>query len=84
MAWALRRRADGGGAGAAAAFVALPAWGIAELLQTLGAQRGAAFGVASACGWCALLLINVVLLSCYTFGCHSFRHLIGGFSATGD
>ena len=22
--------------------------------------------------------MNVVLLSCYTFGCHSWRHLIGG------
>ena len=26
-----------------------------------------------------VLLANVVLLSCYTFGCHSLRHLIGGF-----
>lgn len=26
-----------------------------------------------------VLLTNVTLLSCYTFGCHSFRHLIGGF-----
>jgi hypothetical protein len=26
-----------------------------------------------------VLLTNVVLLSSYTFGCHSFRHLIGGF-----
>jgi hypothetical protein len=25
-----------------------------------------------------VLTINVVLLSCYTFGCHSFRHLSGG------
>jgi hypothetical protein len=25
-----------------------------------------------------VLLANVVLLSCYTFGCHSLRHLIGG------
>jgi hypothetical protein len=25
-----------------------------------------------------VLAINVVLLSCYTFGCHSFRHLVGG------
>ncbi len=25
-----------------------------------------------------VMLSNVVLLSCYTFGCHSFRHLIGG------
>jgi len=25
-----------------------------------------------------VLLINATLLACYTFGCHSFRHLIGG------
>jgi hypothetical protein len=25
-----------------------------------------------------VLLINTTLLSCYTFGCHSFRHLVGG------
>ena len=25
-----------------------------------------------------VLLINVMLLSCYTFGCHSLRHLVGG------
>jgi hypothetical protein len=25
-----------------------------------------------------LLVINVVLIAAYTFGCHSFRHLIGG------
>jgi hypothetical protein len=25
-----------------------------------------------------VLLINAVLLSCYTFGCHSLRHLVGG------
>jgi hypothetical protein len=26
-----------------------------------------------------VLLTNVVLLSCYAFGCHSLRHLVGGF-----
>jgi hypothetical protein len=25
-----------------------------------------------------VLAVNVVLLTCYTFGCHSLRHLIGG------
>ncbi|SVD92045.1 uncharacterized protein METZ01_LOCUS444899, partial [marine metagenome] len=25
-----------------------------------------------------LLLINPILLACYTFGCHAFRHLVGG------
>jgi hypothetical protein len=29
-----------------------------------------------------VLLVNVVLLSGYTLGCHSFRHLIGGFLDT--
>ncbi len=27
-----------------------------------------------------VLAINVILLSCYTFGCHSLRHLVGGFA----
>ena len=27
----------------------------------------------------ALGLINLVLLSCYTFSCHSLRHIVGGF-----
>jgi hypothetical protein len=26
-----------------------------------------------------VLAVNVCLLSCYTLGCHSFRHLVGGF-----
>ena len=26
-----------------------------------------------------VLLVNLILLSSYTFGCHSFRHLVGGF-----
>jgi hypothetical protein len=26
-----------------------------------------------------VLTLNVVLLSCYTLGCHSFRHVVGGF-----
>ena len=26
-----------------------------------------------------VLTVNLVLLSCYTLGCHSFRHLVGGF-----
>ncbi len=26
-----------------------------------------------------VLLANTILLSCYTFGCHSLRHLVGGF-----
>src|ERR1035441_8098967 len=26
-----------------------------------------------------VLLVNTSLLACYTFGCHSLRHLVGGF-----
>jgi hypothetical protein len=26
-----------------------------------------------------VLALNTVLLSCYTLGCHSFRHIVGGF-----
>jgi hypothetical protein len=25
-----------------------------------------------------ILAMNVILLGCYTFGCHSLRHLVGG------
>ena len=30
----------------------------------------------------AIMVVNVVLLSCYTFGCHSTRHVLGGLSDT--
>jgi hypothetical protein len=26
-----------------------------------------------------VMILNVVFLACYTFGCHSLRHLVGGF-----
>jgi len=26
-----------------------------------------------------VLAVNVILLSCYTFGCHAMRHIVGGF-----
>lgn len=35
------------------------------------------FGVGFGLGT-AIMLVNVVLLSFYTFSCHSFRHLVGG------
>ena len=37
------------------------------------AERGLSVGVGS-----LLFLVNVILLSGYTFGCHSMRHLVGG------
>jgi hypothetical protein len=36
-----------------------------------GKQFGLGFGT-------IVLLVNVILLSCYTLGCHSIRHLTGG------
>jgi hypothetical protein len=30
-------------------------------------------------GGTIVLTLNVIFLSCYTFGCHSLRHLVGGF-----
>ena len=37
--------------------------------------RGGKFGIGVGS---IILLINPILLGAYTFGCHSFRHLIGG------
>ena len=39
----------------------------------VGWKDGVHVGVGS-----LVMLTNVVLLSGYTFGCHSFRHLVGG------
>jgi hypothetical protein len=39
-------------------------------------QGGKQFGVGVGT---LLLAVNVVLLSCYTLGCHSIRHVVGGF-----
>ena len=43
------------------------------IVAVLGWSDGVHVGVGS-----LVMLLNVVLLSGYTFGCHSFRHLIGG------
>jgi len=40
--------------------------------QTGGEQFGIGLGT-------VLLAVNVVLLTCYTLGCHVVRHLVGGF-----
>jgi len=37
---------------------------------------GREFGIG---GGTLVLAANVVFLSCYTLGCHSFRHMVGGF-----
>ena len=40
-----------------------------------GFFRGGRFGIGVGS---LILTLNVVLIASYTFGCHSFRHLIGG------
>jgi len=49
--------------------------GILAFDAVQGFFRGGVFGVGVGS---IVLTINVVLLAGYTFGCHSFRHLIGG------
>jgi hypothetical protein len=69
---------------AAVAFIFLLAWDAllafrwptnskGELLDDHKMQFGMGLGT-------LIMIVNVVLLACYTFGCHSFRHIIGGRS----
>jgi hypothetical protein len=51
-------------------FIALLAW---DAVQSYRFADGFGVGVGS-----LVLTVNVVLLAGYTFGCHSFRHLVGG------
>lgn len=44
-----------------------------DALRSVFTPHGLYFGFGS-----ALMLVNVVLIAFYTFGCHSFRHLVGG------
>jgi hypothetical protein len=53
-------------------FLALDVW---HALWFTDAAGRTAFGVGLGT---LILAANVTLLSCYTFSCHSFRHLIGG------
>jgi hypothetical protein len=55
---------------AALAFILLLGW---DALQAFQLHGKLGIGVGS-----LILTINVVLIAGYTFGCHSFRHLIGG------
>ena len=50
------------------------------IARSLG--QGTRAGVVSALGigvGTLVLLANLVLLTCYTFSCHSLRHIVGGF-----
>src|SRR5262249_39778329 len=44
-----------------------------DALRSIFTPHGLYFGIGS-----ALMLVNVAFLMLYTFGCHSFRHLVGG------
>ena len=52
-------------------FLAYDAWN--ALWFTDGGGKHFGIGVGT-----LVLTLNVVFLSCYTLGCHSFRHLVGG------
>ncbi|MGQ0537200.1 MAG: hypothetical protein ACT4PT_14150 [Methanobacteriota archaeon] len=55
-----------------AALVVL-AFNLVDAVKSIATPHGPYFGLGS-----AIMLANVVLLSGYTLGCHSFRHLVGG------
>jgi hypothetical protein len=55
-------------------FLSHDAW---KAMHFVGADGAEHFGVGVGT---LVLTLNVVLLTGYTFGCHSLRHLIGGFS----
>ncbi len=57
-------------------FICILAWDAWLGLWFADANGAEHFGVAVGS---LVLIVNVVLLGGYTFGCHSFRHLIGGF-----
>jgi hypothetical protein len=57
-------------------FICILAWDAWLGLWFVDANGVEHFGVAIGS---LVLIINVYLLGSYTFGCHSFRHLIGGF-----
>jgi hypothetical protein len=55
-------------------FLIILAWDVWHALWFTDAT-GKHFGIGLGT---IIMAINVVLLCCYTFGCHSLRHLIGG------
>lgn len=57
-------------------FLFLLAWDVWDALWFPDAHGVKHFGIGLGT---IILAVNVVLLSSYTLGCHSFRHLVGGF-----
>jgi hypothetical protein len=58
-----------------ALYTAIGIWTILAYDALISFFRHGEFGVGVGS---IVLTINAVLIGCYTFGCHSFRHLIGG------
>lgn len=57
-------------------FIVLLAWDVWKAMWFTDQATGqSSFGISVGT---LVLLLNVVLLSSYTIGCHSFRHLVGG------
>jgi hypothetical protein len=60
----------------AALFILLLAWDVILATRFSDPAGKTHFGIGVGT---LVLLVNVILLSGYTFGCHSFRHLMGGW-----
>lgn len=56
-------------------FIALLAWDVWKAMWFTDAAGNTTFGIGVGT---IVLAVNVVLLSSYTLGCHSLRHLVGG------
>jgi hypothetical protein len=57
-------------------FIVLLAWDAWQGFWFTGAEGQTHFGIGVGS---LVLTVNVILLGGYTLGCHSFRHLVGGF-----
>ena len=57
-------------------FLVILSYDVWKALWFPRAGGGTQFGVGLGT---LVLLANVIFLSCYTLGCHSFRHIVGGF-----
>ena len=61
---------------AAVIFLGVLAWDVWKAMWFAAANGGTEFGIGVGT---IVLAINVVLLACYTLGCHSMRHIVGGY-----
>jgi hypothetical protein len=57
-------------------FIVFLAWDVIQATRFQDESGTTRFGIGIGT---LVLLLNVILLGGYTFGCHSFRHIVGGF-----